>query len=136
MARRSSLRLCAVFGVSENPDARAPLPNGKLIHAEVQMAGANLMVFDQLEGWPARPGLLQVWVTDVAEVLALATKHGATVITPAMPLYGDTTLGRMLDPWGNIWWLWAPDVGQADLPDDAKVFSTIDEALRALNKTP
>jgi hypothetical protein len=30
------------------------------------------------------------------------------VITGPTPFYGETTLGRMREPWGNLWWLYAP----------------------------
>lgn len=125
--------VCELFRVSETEEARTPMADGKLIHAEVDLGGVNLMIADRLDGWPAWPGLLQVWVRDVAVVLAAAADHGATIVTEPTAFYGETTLGRMLDRWGNIWWLWAPAVGQSD-PDDGAytIFSTLDETLRSL----
>ncbi|MEN3613595.1 hypothetical protein AAH979_29115 [Plantactinospora sp. ZYX-F-223] len=61
------------------------------------------MIADRLDGWPLRPGLLQLWVRDVATVLHRANAHGATTVTERTPFYGESTLGRMLDPWQNIW---------------------------------
>jgi PhnB protein len=117
-----------VFGVPETAEARTPLPDGKLIHAELRFDTVNLMIADRLDGWPSRPGLLQVWVTDVAAVLARATPLGATIVTEPTPFYGETTLGRMLDPWQNLWWLYAPAESQGEpVPS---VFTTLDEALR------
>ncbi len=123
----------AVFDAPETTEARSPLPDGKLIHAELRLGSVNLMMADRLDGWPARPGLLQVWVTAVAKVLERAGDRGATVVTEPTPFYGETTLGRMLDPWGNLWWLYAPAPGQPD-PEwgSGDVFSTIDAAMRAL----
>ncbi|MFC6022068.1 VOC family protein [Plantactinospora solaniradicis] len=126
-----------VFGVEETAEARTPLPDGKLIHAELRLGTVDLMIADRLDGWPLRPGLLQVWVHDVATVLQRAKAHGATTITEPTPFYGESTLGRMLDPWRNIWWLWAPAPGQPDPtpnwdggPD--AIFSTLDDALKSL----
>jgi PhnB protein len=125
-----------VFGVHETAEARTPMPDGKLIHAEVRLGNADLLLADRLDGWPARPGLLQVWVRDVATVLERATARGATTITEPTPFYGETTLARFLDGWQNLWWLYAPAPGRPDpTPDwdggsDA-VFSTLDETLRS-----
>jgi PhnB protein len=124
-----------VLGGTENEKARTPTPDGRLIHSEVDLGGVTLMIADRLEGWADRPGLLQVWVSNVQTVLALGESRGATVITPATPFYGATNLGRMLDPFGNLWWLYAPAPGQAD-PKPAweggsdLVFRTIDEYMK------
>ena len=121
-----------VFDVSEAIEARTPMPDGKLIHAQLRLGTVDLMLADRLDGWSAHPGLLQVWVTDVAEVLGRAAARGATTVTSPTPFYGETTLGRMLDPWGTIWWLWAPAPGQPDPEEDEDViFSTIDGVLRS-----
>jgi hypothetical protein len=58
-------------------------------------------------------------------------------VGPEDPFYGETTLGRIVDPWQNIWWLWAPAPGQPDpVPHweggSNVVFSTLDEVLRSL----
>ncbi|GAA3776857.1 hypothetical protein GCM10022225_75990 [Plantactinospora mayteni] len=126
-----------VFGVSETAEARTPMPDGKLIHAELRLGSVDLMIADRLDGWPLRPGLLQVWVRDVATVLRRANAHGATTVTEPIPFWGESTLGRMLDPWQNIWWLWAPAPGQPDPtphwdggPDI--MFTTLDDALKSL----
>lgn len=122
----------SVFEVSETVEARTPMPDGSLIHAEARVGGVDLMVADRREGWPARPALLQVWVRDVAEVLARAEARGAEVVTPPTPFYGETTLGRMLDPWGTVWWLYAPAPGRPDPEWGSEVFTTLDKAMRAL----
>lgn len=126
-----------VFGVAEEVEARTPMPDGKLIHAQLRLGSVDLMLADRLDGWPPRPGLLEVWVQDVAAVLERAIEHGATTITEPTPFYGETTLARMLDPWQDIWWLYAPAPGQPDPTPSwdggpGSVFSTLDKALRSL----
>ena len=124
-----------VLGGHEIESARTPMPDGKLIHSEVDLGGVKLMLADRLDGWATRPGLLQVWVADVQATLDAGAEYGAEVVTPATPFYGETTLGRMLDPFGNLWWLFAPAPGQAD-PEPSweggsdVVFSTIDEQMK------
>jgi RNA polymerase sigma factor (sigma-70 family) len=126
-----------VFGVAETVEARTPMPDGKLIHAQLRLGTVDLMVADRLDGWPARPGLLQLWVSDAAAVLERAGAAGATTVTEPTPFYGETTLARMLDPWQNIWWQYQPAPGQADpVPSweggSDTVFTTLDKALRSL----
>jgi PhnB protein len=126
-----------VFDVTENTDVRTPMPDGKLIHAQLRLGTVDLMVADRLDGWPPRPALLQVWVDDVAAVVERANAHGATTVTEPTPFYGETTLGRLLDPWQNIWWLWAPAPGQPDpVPSweggSDTIFSTLDKTMRSL----
>lgn len=125
-----------VLGGVEVEQARSPMPDGRLIHAEVRLGTAHLLVADPMDGWPDHPGLLQVWVADVPATLDAAVARGARVVTPATPFYGATTLGRMTDPWGNLWWLYAPAPGQPDpVPawegGDDTVFRTIDDEMRS-----
>ena len=120
-----------VFEVAETPEAHTAMPDGTLIHSEVRLGTVDLMIVDRQDGWPLRPGLLQVWVEDVPAVLKRATERGATVVTEATPFYGETTLGRLLDPWQNLWWLYAPAPGQPD-PTGGTIFTTLDATLRSL----
>lgn len=126
-----------VFGAPEVLEARTPMPSGQLIHAQLRLGTVDLMLADRLDGWPARPALLQVWVTSARTVLERASARGATTITAPTPFYGETTVARMADPWGNLWWLYEPAPGQADpVPSweggSDEVFSTLDAALRTL----
>ncbi len=125
-----------VLGGIEVVEARAPLPDGRLIHAEVTLNDAHLLIVDRLDGWPPHPGLLQLWVDDVAGTLDDAVAHGARVVTPATPFYSETTLGRMVDRWGNLWWLYSPAPGQPDplAPwegGDDTVLTSIDDEMRS-----
>ena len=74
-----------VFQTVEHVEARTEMPDGRLIHAEVVMGGSVLMLCDRLEGWPASPGLLQLWVRDAGEVLERASARGGSIITSHLP---------------------------------------------------
>jgi uncharacterized glyoxalase superfamily protein PhnB len=129
-----------VFGAVEVAEARSPMPDGRLIHGEIVLGDAHLLMADQLDGWPRHPGLLQVWVDDVAAVLEDASAAGARVVTPAIPFWAETTVGRMVDPWDNLWWLFSPAPGQPDplAPwegGDDTVFTTIDTEMRTRAST-
>lgn len=126
-----------VFGEPETVQARTAMPDGKLIHAQLRLGTVDLTVADRLDGWPARPGLLQLWVTNAAAVLERAGAEGATTVTEPTPFYGETTLARMLDPWQNIWWLYQPAPGQADPAPSWKggsdtIFATLDKTMKLL----
>lgn len=123
-----------IFGAREVAEARAPTPSGELIHAELRIGDSVLLLADRLDGWPSRPGLLQLWVADIENLIVRATDRGALIVTPPAPFYGSLTLARVEDPWGNLWWLYQPVPGQAD-PTPAweggsdTVFRTIDEYM-------
>jgi hypothetical protein len=73
----------------------------------------------------------------VATVLQRGNAGGATTVTEPTPFYGESTLGRILDPWHNIWWLWAPAPGQPDPTPrwdggSDVMFTTLDKALKSL----
>ncbi len=128
----------SVFGAREVGAARTTTPAGLLIHAEVEIGDALLLLADPQPGWAPRPGLFQLWVRDVAAVLEDARVHGGTVVTPPTPFYGQLTLARFADRWGNLWWLYQPTPGQDDpLPawegGSDVVFRTLDEHLRGTN---
>ena len=79
---------------------------------------------------------VQVWVDYVAATLQDATAAGARIVTPAIPFWAETTIGRMVDPWENLWWLFSPALGQSDplAPwegGDSTVFDTIDAEMRS-----
>ncbi|GAB7044210.1 MULTISPECIES: VOC family protein [Catenuloplanes] len=129
--------VCRVFDVVETVEARTPMPDGRLIHAQVRLGTVDLMMVDRLDGWPARPGLLQAWVRDAGAVLDRAVARGARTVTAPLPFYGETTLARMLDPWDNLWWLWSPAPGRPDPAPpweggDDTMFTTLDTTLREL----
>lgn len=46
------------------------------IHSEVDLGGVTLIIVDRLDGWAARPGLLQVWVDEVQTTLQAASNPG------------------------------------------------------------
>ncbi len=96
-----------------------------------------LLLADRQPGWPLSPALLQVYVTDAQRVLDRATARGAEVVTDVTPFYGGEDLARLRDPWGNLWWLYAPARGDESTPqwedeDSTYVFDSLDTTLRAM----
>lgn len=91
--------------------ARVPAPPGSLAHkdngiahAEVKVGDAILMMFDRPFGWPATPAFIRLYVGDADDAFAAAIKAGATEITRVTSLAFGDKIGRVRDPFGNIWW--------------------------------
>lgn len=110
-----------VFGGRETLAAHAVDSDGLLIHAEVRVGDSTVMLFDAKPQWAFTPGLVQVYVGDVAAVLERARAHRADVITEPIDFFGDQRLARFRDPWHNVWWLfeYGPNsVAPSQAPDE------------------
>lgn len=94
------------------------------------------MLFDSYEGWPETPGFFRLYVEDAEITYQQAMGAGATSITKATELFWGDRVGRVRDPFGNIWWLQShavdvpPDQMQARMEDPAMV-----EAMRYVQQT-
>ena len=94
-----------VFGGEEHLDARTVDIDGLLLHAELEIGGTTLMFGERKPDWPFLPQLTQIYVDDVETALARAIERGARVFTHPTDFFG-TVFSRMLDPWGNMWWVY------------------------------
>ncbi|GAC69213.1 VOC family protein [Gordonia soli] len=133
--------LIAVFDAVEDPDAHTPdyaAADGTLIHSEIHIGNSILMVADRKSDWPFTPALTQVYVDDAAGVLRRATARGARVVTDIAPFYGGYSIARFVDPWHNVWWLFAPEVDNppviaADTSENGSVvYTTLLDTMRDL----
>ncbi|MFB7892859.1 VOC family protein [Microbacterium sp. NPDC056044] len=141
--------LVDVFDAAEDPAGRAEdyvAGDGSLIHSEIIIGNSVVMVADRKADWPFTPAFTQVYVSDPSDVLARATARGAHIVTDVSPFYGGYDIARFLDPWRNLWWLFAPRPEGADSPDaeDAEadeswenadpspVYTTLLDAMRSL----
>lgn len=98
-----------VFGATES--LRLTDPDGKVVHAELAIGGASLMVGEETPDAGNRapvaagdsPVHVHLYVADVDAVAARAVEAGARVLIPvADQFYGDRA-GRLLDPFGHVW---------------------------------
>lgn len=97
-----------VFGGTERGNVRTPDRDGSIIHAEVQVGNSTLLIADSKTAWPFTPAFQQIYVDDIPRVLEDAEAAGAEIITPRSPFYNGVNLARVLDPWGNLWWIYEP----------------------------
>lgn len=94
-----------VFEATEDEGLRIPDKDGTIIHSEISLGDAKILVADAKADWPFTPAFPQVYVSDAQAVLDRAQQEGATLVTPVSDFYGGKKLARFKDKWGNIWWL-------------------------------
>jgi PhnB protein len=95
--------IVAVFDGEEL--ARVPLEDGSIGHAEIRVGDAVLLAFDRRRGWPETPSMLRIFVTDADATIDRAVANGARVVTePRTHAFGQR-VGRVRDPFDNIWWI-------------------------------
>ena len=90
---------------------RIPMPDGKVAHAEIKIAGAIIMLSDEYPEYGAKspvtlggtPVGIMIYVADVDSFAERAVKAGAKVIEEVKDqFYGDRSC-RLLDPFGHKW---------------------------------
>jgi uncharacterized glyoxalase superfamily protein PhnB len=92
--------LGAVFGAVEQPGAR--IMNGDRVgHAEIDLAGMAVLMFDSGPGWAPTPAHMRVYVDDVQRTLRAATERGARVVTEPTELAFGDVVARFRDPQGH-----------------------------------
>ena len=108
-AKATLLFLQAVFGADTL--RLIPRENGTLMHAEARIDDTVVMFADAVEGWPAVPGHVHVYVPDVDATYQRALAAGGnSVAEPAKKDSDEDRRCGVRDPGGTTWWL-ATQVG-------------------------
>lgn len=90
---------------------RLPSPDGKLLHAEMQIGDSRVMLSDEFPAWQSlsphtiggTAGTLMIYVEDVDAAFKKAVDAGAKVTSePTDQFWGDRVAG-ILDPYGHKW---------------------------------
>jgi PhnB protein len=97
------------FGAKEV--SRLPGPDGKLMHAQITINGAPLMLVDDFPDWGSHgpkalkgsPVTIHLYVDDVDAVIARAVKAGAKITMPVADQFWGDRYGRLEDPFGHQW---------------------------------
>jgi PhnB protein len=85
--------------------ARVVVEDGSIGHAEFRIGDAIVMAFDAKPEWPDTPAFLRLYVADADETFRRAVVAGATPITEVTHLFWGDRVGRVRDPFGNLWWI-------------------------------
>lgn len=81
--------------------------NGVIAHAEMRIGDAIVMMFDQpaQADWPPTPAFLRLYVEDARAVHRQAVEAGGTSVTEVTHLAFGDLIGRVRDPFGNLYWI-------------------------------
>lgn len=80
-----------------------PGPDGKPMHAEVQIGDSKVMMGQCCGEYPSFPAMLYIYLDDVDATYKRALDNGATSMRePADQFYGDRTC-MVKDKYGNAW---------------------------------
>lgn len=83
-------------------------PEDRIMHAELNIGNAQVMLGQAGGEWQALPAALYVWVPDVDATYASALAAGATSLSgPENKDYGHRNAG-VLDPNRVTWWIGSP----------------------------
>ncbi len=79
--------------------------DGTIGHAEAKIGDCVVMAFDARKEWPSTPCFLRLYVPDGDAVYQQALAAGATSVTEMTSLSFGDRVGRVRDPFGNLWWI-------------------------------
>jgi uncharacterized glyoxalase superfamily protein PhnB len=74
-------------------------------HAEARIGTSVVITFDAEADWPDTPAFLRLFVEDSEATYERALAAGAAPVTAVTSLYWGDRVGRVRDPWGNVWWI-------------------------------
>ncbi|HEX2619729.1 MAG TPA: VOC family protein [Phototrophicaceae bacterium] len=85
--------------------ARVVNPDGAIGHAEIRIGDSIVMLFDAKAEWNATPAFIRLYVENGDAVHQRALEAGGTSVTEMTMLGFGDRVGRIRDPFGNIWWI-------------------------------
>jgi PhnB protein len=103
--------------------SRLTVEDGSIGHAEFRIGDAIVMGFDTRSDWPDTPAFLRLYVEDADETFRRAIEAGATAVTSVTPMAWGDRVGRVRDPFGNLWWIQS----RVEIVDEAEVFRRMAE---------
>jgi len=95
--------LTAAFDAEEV--SRLADEKGVIAHAEMRIGNAMVMMFDARPDWPPTPAFLRLYVEDADAVHRQAVAAGGTSVTAVTHLLFGDRVGRVRDPFGNLYWI-------------------------------
>lgn len=86
-------------------------PDGKLMHANIQIGDSKLMMAEEYPDWgtlgpntlKGTPVTLHLYVEDAEKAFAQAVNAGATVKMPLADMFWGDRYGIVVDPFGHQW---------------------------------
>jgi len=84
---------------------RFPDPGGRVMHAEVRIDDTVVMLADGVEGWPAVPSHVHIYVSDMDATFRRALAAGATTVQEPVKKQDEDKRGGVKDAGGTTWWI-------------------------------
>jgi PhnB protein len=92
-------------------EMRLPLPDGKLIHAQIRIGDSAVMLVDENPEWgmlgpkslKGSPVTIHLYVEDVDAFVARAVGAGAKITMPIADMFWGDRYGVLEDPFGHHW---------------------------------
>lgn len=92
-------------------EARLPASNGKIMHAQVRIGGAAVMLVDEMREWGiaspktlnGSPVSIHLYVDDADATVAQAVEAGAKIVMPLSDMFWGDRYGKLEDPFGHLW---------------------------------
>jgi PhnB protein len=86
-------------------DHRSTAPDGRIMHAQVQVGNSMIMIGGAMKEWKALPCALYLYVPDAdASYQQALAAGGVSMMEVTNQPYGDRH-GGVKDPAGNTWWV-------------------------------
>jgi PhnB protein len=101
-ATRMAAFLTTVFDA--RPLRKYEGPDGKIVHAEMQVDDSVIMFADATKNWPANHPLLHLYVEDVDAVFQKAVDAGCEVIHEPRVQEGDPDRRATVKDFGGNYW--------------------------------
>ena len=97
------------FGAEEA--YRLPTPDGKIMHAEIHIGGAAIMLHDEMPEWKAlspktlggSATTIMLYVKDPDATVKRAVDAGATLTMEVSDQFYGDRCGNIVDPFGHKW---------------------------------
>ncbi|MBJ9992894.1 VOC family protein [Paenibacillus sp. S28] len=107
---------------------RVYTPDGTIGHAEVRIGDSKILMFDSAPEWPPFISFIRLYVDDSDAFYARAIKAGAVSMTEPTTMAWGERGGRVVDPFGNIWWITskAEDVSSEEMIERSQQQAYID----------
>ena len=97
-----------VFGAVEHN--RMAGPDGKILHAELQIGDSRMFLADEFPGMSAAPSpgvapsqSMNLYVQDVDTLYQKAVNAGCTGAMPVADMFWGDRFGKVIDPFGHHW---------------------------------
>src|SRR5665213_22615 len=100
-SERAVIFLKRAFGATEN--YRLTLSDGRITHCELKIGDSIINIGTAMEGWPAHGVIAQIFVEAPDALFEQAVAAGATVVMPMTDMFIGIRVGRVSDPFGNVW---------------------------------